>query len=232
VFGYTGREFDSETGLYYYRARYYSPRLGQFLQTDPIGTQDDVNLYRYVGSDPLNQRDPTGLCKGDFADSTAEGGYFADECPTWTGELDIFGQSNQQRDADYENTQETIQRIGDVLNGNVSLDQEGNGGGGTAVDGIQVAAAGGNSTQPACMRARNICLANTLQSRRQSSPPPANDNNKGLFFSCNTAYAACLSIESATKTGILAGGTVIYPDGTSVKILPRGPSVVTRSPRF
>ncbi len=57
---YTGRYLDEETGLYYYRARYYSARLGQFLQTDPIGTKDDPNLYMYVGLDPLNGTDPTG----------------------------------------------------------------------------------------------------------------------------------------------------------------------------
>ena len=59
-FGYTGRQYDVETGLYQYRARYYSPRLGQFLSMDPIGTKDDPNLYMYVGLDPVNKTDPTG----------------------------------------------------------------------------------------------------------------------------------------------------------------------------
>ncbi len=60
-FGYTGRLWDPETGLYQYRARYYSPRLGVFLSTDPIGTKDDPNLYLYVGLDPVNGIDPTGM---------------------------------------------------------------------------------------------------------------------------------------------------------------------------
>lgn len=59
-FGYTGRQYDPETGLWQYRARYYHPRLGQFMSTDPIGTQDDPNLYLYVGLDPVNKTDATG----------------------------------------------------------------------------------------------------------------------------------------------------------------------------
>jgi RHS repeat-associated protein len=61
---YTGREFDAETGLYYYRARYYDPRIGRFLQEDPIGFDGgDLNLFAYVGNNVPNERDPKGLAK-------------------------------------------------------------------------------------------------------------------------------------------------------------------------
>jgi RHS repeat-associated protein len=57
---YTGREFDSESGLYYYRARNYDPVSGRFLQSDPVGFSGGLNLYQYVGSNPTNMVDPTG----------------------------------------------------------------------------------------------------------------------------------------------------------------------------
>ncbi|MBA3241725.1 MAG: Ig-like domain-containing protein [Acidobacteria bacterium] len=59
---YVGREHDGATGLYYYRARYYSPTLGRFISEDPIGfAGGDENLYAYVGNDPVNHTDPSGL---------------------------------------------------------------------------------------------------------------------------------------------------------------------------
>ena len=60
-FMYTGREWDKETGLYYYRARYYDPVVGRFIQKDPIGFRGGINLYSYVGQNPINYTDPSGL---------------------------------------------------------------------------------------------------------------------------------------------------------------------------
>jgi RHS repeat-associated protein len=59
-YAYTGREWDSETGLYYYRARYYDPKIGRFLREDPIGHASGPNLYQYVSNDPVLLVDPSG----------------------------------------------------------------------------------------------------------------------------------------------------------------------------
>ena len=58
---YSGKERDDATGLYYYGARYYAPWLGRWLKPDPAETVDGLNLYGFVGGNPINQRDIGGL---------------------------------------------------------------------------------------------------------------------------------------------------------------------------
>jgi RHS repeat-associated protein len=84
---FTGREYDSETGNYYYRARYYSPKIGRFLQTDPTGYDDGINWYVYCGNNPINGIDPLGL---DWLDNTAN------YCAGWSDTLS-FGMTKVSR---------------------------------------------------------------------------------------------------------------------------------------
>ncbi len=63
-FSYTGQTWLSVLGMYYYKARIYSPTLGRFMQSDPIGYGDGMNMYNYVKSDPVNFNDPLGLAVG------------------------------------------------------------------------------------------------------------------------------------------------------------------------
>src|SRR5438094_811233 len=65
-FRFAARQLDSETGLYYMRARYYDPQLGRFVSEDPIGLAGGINAYAYTGDNPVNGRDPSGTC-GDWA---------------------------------------------------------------------------------------------------------------------------------------------------------------------
>ena len=82
-FGYTGQKWISSLGLYDYKARMYSPSLGRFLQSDPIGAAGGSNLYAYVGGDPINASDPSGLAKEYVTGSWIKkdgGGGLCDSC--------------------------------------------------------------------------------------------------------------------------------------------------------
>ena len=60
---FAGRRYEEKSELYYYRARFYSPVLGRFLQPDPIGYGDGLNIYAYCKNNPVNFIDPMGLCR-------------------------------------------------------------------------------------------------------------------------------------------------------------------------
>jgi len=61
---HAGREYDSETQFYYFRARYYDPAVGRFISEDPLGLGAGINQYAYAGNDPVNRGDPSGLSGG------------------------------------------------------------------------------------------------------------------------------------------------------------------------
>jgi RHS repeat-associated protein len=103
-FAFTGREWDPEIALYYYRARYYDPKAGSFISEDPA--RDGMAFYAYAGGNPIRNVDPMGLEFGDYWDITATIHYY-DNVPVsspWVGfarigsfMLSTFGMENAQK---------------------------------------------------------------------------------------------------------------------------------------
>ncbi|MCH8622568.1 RHS repeat-associated core domain-containing protein, partial [Undibacterium sp. TS12] len=78
AFQYTGRENDGN-GLYYYRARYYSPATHRFIAEDPIGLAGGINGYGYVGGNPISFTDPSGRCFGPLLIACYYGAVYAEQ---------------------------------------------------------------------------------------------------------------------------------------------------------
>jgi RHS repeat-associated protein len=95
---FTGRRYDDEAGLYYYRARYYKPEIGRFLSADPIGYEDGLNLYTYVHNNPVNSIDPEGtkepisclLCIGCLSSFGFSCAILCAQDPCWDDVRDDF----------------------------------------------------------------------------------------------------------------------------------------------
>lgn len=125
TFQYTGQAWLPQLGLSYYKARMYSPTLGRFLQTDPIGYADGINWYNYVGGDPVNGSDPSGLrCKNITRNEVDENGDVTPTVVIGGGDCDGGGGGGG-----------FLRLIGDVLNsvGN-AFGSGGDSGGGGAVE--------------------------------------------------------------------------------------------------
>jgi RHS repeat-associated protein len=108
---YTGRESDAETGLTYYRARWYDSAQGRFISEDPIGLKGGINLFGYVANNPARFTDPSGLCpqnSGSFDDCFRSSGLatarfrdpmtgqaMQDASEFWSGAADALLEINQ-----------------------------------------------------------------------------------------------------------------------------------------
>jgi RHS repeat-associated protein len=96
-FGYTGQIWLEDAGVWHYKARAYHPDLGRFMQTDPIGQAGGMNIYAYVGGDPVNYTDPSGLRRSNANQCTGSriGGRSSTSCgrmyPSGAGHYRSFG---------------------------------------------------------------------------------------------------------------------------------------------
>jgi RHS repeat-associated protein len=100
---FQGRNYEPETGLYYFRARYYHPGLGRFLQTDPMGYKDSMNMYQAFNANPVNFTDPMGLYHS-YAErqlwtqsvlTITHGKKYADECSTVARDARLMAALNE-----------------------------------------------------------------------------------------------------------------------------------------
>src|SRR5690606_16325340 len=74
AYKFNGKELDDATGMYYYGARYYDPRISIFVSVDPLAEQT-MEPYLYVGNNPIRYIDPTGMNREDWYINLGNGNY-------------------------------------------------------------------------------------------------------------------------------------------------------------
>jgi len=112
-FAFTGREWDEDAGLYYYRARWYDPELGRFLSEDPIGFRaGDANLQRYVENAPTTRTDPSGL---EEEEGVPDRAYFLYRPSRPIGFQGIGGLANQMGRLEIDRANRVLDAMRDAL---------------------------------------------------------------------------------------------------------------------
>jgi RHS repeat-associated protein len=215
-FGYTGQTAIPEARLYYYKARIYDPAFGRFLQTDPIGTKDDLDLYAYVAGDPINRTDPSGMAKGDVTGTGVSGTAGGQTCNAQGNDCTIVVTRrpslidkgvhwSSPPPAPSFDRQPTLPSIPSITPNKVLVANK--------VVGV--------SNCKACDLAYRRCIANKVIWSRQQRIP-ANDNGTGLWgVSCGSQWESAVGIYELYLADMGRGvgriGGVRFPDGTLVR---------------
>ena len=208
-FQYAGRPFIPEVGLYDNAARSYSPTLGRFLQTDPAGYADGMNIYAYTHGDPVNGTDPTGL-----DDDSSDGGPDAPPPPVEGGALDFVGISVVDVFGHHPLTLGPNADTPGVINNNpLSGGTSGGGGGG---DGRSGRPPQNNTKPPACSSPGPAFVCN---GKGKLVPNPKYQQQVCANYSAITISANQLN--AGVSGGVTAGGIAL-----SNKFFPSPGSVV------
>ena len=187
-FQYTGQAWLPELGMYYYKARMYSPTLGRFMQTDPIGPAGGINLYAYVGNDPINATDPLGLVIDDQGPTVViTANYRYENAPVETG----GGRSDGGSSSTESNTGPTIVVTGTRRN-------RGN-------------SARGLGTPQKTKQERQSCVVNKLAKVGDQM------QNYGLLFGLGGAVATAVAPEALVGESTVASGIALYGADSALK---------------